>query len=83
MRYIQFNQIVRDAEIANVISSVVREHHLTEGEIEKALLELPRIRFRVSATMNPRFTWIRRSAHSRKHRNSRRTVLSEGSEVLL
>ena len=40
MRYIQFNQIVRDAEIANVISSVVREHRLTEGEIEKALLEL-------------------------------------------
>ena len=25
---------------ANVISSVVREHRLTEGEIEKALLEL-------------------------------------------
>jgi len=42
MHYIQFNQIVRDAEIANVISSVVREHRLTEGEIEKALLE-PRI----------------------------------------
>jgi hypothetical protein len=40
MHYIQFNQIVRDAEIANVISSVVREHRLTEGEIEKALLEL-------------------------------------------
>jgi hypothetical protein len=39
MHYIQFNQIVRDAEIA-VISSVVREHRLTEGEIEKALLEL-------------------------------------------
>jgi len=35
MRYIQFNQIVRDAKIANVISSVVREHRLTEGEIEK------------------------------------------------
>lgn len=33
-------QPVRDAEITNVISSVVREHHLTEGEIEKALLEL-------------------------------------------
>jgi uncharacterized membrane protein YheB (UPF0754 family) len=45
MHYIQFNQIVRDAEIANVISSVVREHRLTEGEIEKALLELriPRV----------------------------------------
>jgi hypothetical protein len=40
MHYIQFNQIVRDAEIANVISSVVRGHRLTEGEIEKASLEL-------------------------------------------
>jgi uncharacterized membrane protein YheB (UPF0754 family) len=40
MHYIQFNQIVRDAEIANIISSVVREHRLTEGEIKKALLEL-------------------------------------------
>jgi hypothetical protein len=40
MHYIQFNQIVRDAEIANVISSVVREHRLSEGEIEKGLLEL-------------------------------------------
>ena len=40
MHYVQFNQIVRDAEIANVISSVVREHRLTEGEMEKALLEL-------------------------------------------
>ena len=40
MHYIQFNQIVRDAEIANAISSVVRGHRLTEGEIEKALLEL-------------------------------------------
>lgn len=40
MHYIQFDQIVRDAEIANVISSVVRGHRLTEGEIEKALLEL-------------------------------------------
>jgi uncharacterized membrane protein YheB (UPF0754 family) len=37
---IEFRQIVRDAEIANVISSVVRGHRLTEGEIEKALLEL-------------------------------------------
>jgi hypothetical protein len=31
---------VRDAEIAKVISSVGRGHRLTEGEIEKALLEL-------------------------------------------
>jgi len=40
MHHIQFRQIVRDAEIANVISPVVRKHHLTEAETEKALLEL-------------------------------------------
>ena len=50
MHYIQFNQIARDAEIANVISSVVREHRLTEGEIEKALLEHWTVRYLVADT---------------------------------
>ena len=40
MHFIQFRQILRDAEVANAISPVVRRHHLTEGETEKALLEL-------------------------------------------
>ena len=40
MHFIQFRQILRDAEIANAISPVVRRHHLTATETEKALLEL-------------------------------------------
>lgn len=40
MHYIQFNQIVRDAEIAYAISPVVRRHRLTAEETEKFLLEL-------------------------------------------
>ena len=40
MHLIEFRQKVRDAEIANAISPVVRRHRLTEGETEKALLEL-------------------------------------------
>ena len=40
MHLIEFRQIVRDAEIANAISPVVRRHHLTEGDTEKALLDL-------------------------------------------
>ena len=40
MHLIEFNQIVRDAEVANATSPVVRRHRLTEGETEKALLEL-------------------------------------------
>ena len=40
MHLIEFRQIVRDAEIANAISPVVRSHRLTEGETEKFLLEL-------------------------------------------
>jgi len=40
MHFIQFRQIVRDAEIANAISPVVRKHHLAEKDIEKALLDL-------------------------------------------
>jgi hypothetical protein len=35
-----FHQLVRDAEISNAISPVVRRHRLTEGETEKAWLEL-------------------------------------------
>ena len=40
MHRIEFNQIVRDAEIAYAISPVVRKHHLTAEETEKFLLEL-------------------------------------------
>ena len=40
MHLIEFRQIVRDAEIANAISPVVRRHRLTEGDTEKALLDL-------------------------------------------
>ena len=40
MHLIEFRQIVRDAEIANAISSVVRRHRLTEADTEKALLDL-------------------------------------------
>jgi hypothetical protein len=47
MYLLEFRQIVRDAEIANAISPVVRRHRLTEGETEKALLEL-----RISRAVN-------------------------------
>jgi hypothetical protein len=40
MHLIEFRQIVRDAEIANAISSVVRTHRLREKDTEKALLKL-------------------------------------------
>lgn len=40
MHQIEFRQIVRDAEIANAISPVVRRHHLTEADTEKALTKL-------------------------------------------
>ena len=40
MHLIEFRQIVRDAEIANAISPIVRKYRLTEGETEKFLLEL-------------------------------------------
>jgi hypothetical protein len=40
MHHIQFREIVRDAEIASAILSVVRKHHLTEADTEKALLKL-------------------------------------------
>ena len=40
MHLIELRQIVRDAEIANAISPVVRRHRLTEEETKKFLLEL-------------------------------------------
>ena len=40
MHQIQFRQIIRDAEIANAILPLVRRHHLTEADTEKALLKL-------------------------------------------
>jgi hypothetical protein len=40
MHQIQFRQIMRDAEIARVILPVVREHHLSQADTEKALVEL-------------------------------------------
>jgi hypothetical protein len=40
MHFIQFRQIIRDAEIAYVISPVVRRHRLSAEETEKFLLEL-------------------------------------------
>ena len=40
MHLIEFRQIVRDAEVANAISPIVRGHSLTEEETEDALLKL-------------------------------------------
>jgi hypothetical protein len=40
MHRIELRQIVRDAEVAYAISSVVRKHRLTGGDIEKSLLDL-------------------------------------------
>jgi hypothetical protein len=40
VHFIQFRQIVRDAEIAYAISPVVRRHRLSAEETEKFLLEL-------------------------------------------
>jgi hypothetical protein len=40
MHHIQFQEIMRDAEIASAILPVVRKHHLTEANTEKALLKL-------------------------------------------
>jgi len=40
MHLIEFRQIVRDAEVANAISPVVRRHRLNEAETEKFLLQL-------------------------------------------
>jgi hypothetical protein len=40
MHQIQFRQILRDAEIARVILPVIRGHHLSETDTEKALVKL-------------------------------------------
>jgi len=40
MHQVEFRQILRDAEVANAISPIVHRHRLSEGETEKALLEL-------------------------------------------
>jgi len=40
MHLVEFRQIVRDAEIANAISPIVRKYRLTQGDAEKFLLEL-------------------------------------------
>jgi hypothetical protein len=40
MHLIQFRQIIRDAEIARVISPVVGRYGLSEAETEKVLLKL-------------------------------------------
>ena len=40
MHRIQFQEMMRDAEIASAILPVVRKHHLTETNTEKALLKL-------------------------------------------
>ena len=40
MHRIELRQILRDAEIAYVISPVVRRHRLTEEETERFLVEL-------------------------------------------
>ena len=40
MHFIEFREIVRDAEVANAISPVVHGHRLTEEETEKVLLDL-------------------------------------------
>jgi hypothetical protein len=40
VHYIEFRQIIHDAEIAYAICPVVRKHRLTGEETEKFLLEL-------------------------------------------
>jgi len=40
MHQIQFEEIMRDSEIARVIFPVVHGHRLSEAEIEKFLLKL-------------------------------------------
>jgi hypothetical protein len=40
MHWIELGQIIRDAEVANAIASIVRKHSLTEEDAAKALLEL-------------------------------------------
>jgi hypothetical protein len=40
MHNIEFRQIMRDAELANAIVPVVRQHRLTQAATEEALQEL-------------------------------------------
>jgi hypothetical protein len=40
MHLIEFHEILRDAEIADAISPIVRRHDLTQKDTENALLEL-------------------------------------------
>jgi hypothetical protein len=40
MHQAQFREIMHDAEIARVILPVVRGHHLSETDTEKALIKL-------------------------------------------
>ena len=40
MHLITLREILRDADVAHAISSVVREHSLSERQTEQALIEL-------------------------------------------
>jgi hypothetical protein len=40
MHQIKLRQILRDADVANAISPVVRQHRMSEKQIEQALIEL-------------------------------------------
>jgi hypothetical protein len=40
MHFTEFREIMRDAEIARVILPVIRGHHLSESDTEKALVKL-------------------------------------------
>ena len=40
MHLITLREILRDADVAHAISSVVREHRLSEEQIEQALIAL-------------------------------------------
>ena len=57
MHFTEFREIMRDAEIARAILPVVRGHHLSESDTERALLKLkvPRAAniARISVTLGP------------------------------
>ena len=40
MHLITLREILRDADVAHAISSVVHEHSLSEGQTEQALIDL-------------------------------------------
>lgn len=40
MHFTEFREIMRDAEVARVILPVIRGHHLSETDTEKALVKL-------------------------------------------